>query len=128
MLELASAMCFIVMFFAGSNSFAQIIAIGIQVSPSTLNLKNQGTWVTFHTDIEYSAVAGASVTLNDVEIDWWKSDNQCNFVARFVIQDIKDLLLNISDYNTLTLCGETNDGVAFSGSVDVMVIDVNGKK
>ena len=116
------------MLLTGLSSFGEEpIEIEIQVSPSTLNLKNQGTWVTVHTDIAYSAVAGASVTLNGVDINWWKSDNQGNFVAKFVIQDIKNLPLLIGELNTLTLSGTTKDGKEFSGSADVMVIEVSGK-
>jgi hypothetical protein len=127
-LIMTSVMCFVLMIFSSLNSYSQI-TIEIQVSPATLNLQNQGSWVTVHTDIAYSAVAGASVTLNDVEIEWWKSDNQGNFVAKFVIGDIKGLeSLKIGEYNTLTLFGVTNDEVEFSGSADIMVIEVSGKR
>ncbi len=128
MLRLTSILCFVVMLLISLNSNSQEIAIEIQVSPSTLNLQNQGTWVTIHTDIAFSAVLGATVTLNDVAIEWWKSDNQGNFVAKFVIKEIKNLPLNIGDYNTLTLNGVTIDGVPFSGSAEVMVINVVPKK
>ena len=103
--------------------------IDIQVSPSTLNLQNQGEWVTVHTDIGYSLVDAASVTLNGVEISWSKYDNQGNFVAKFVIGDIVGLPgLIIGGYNTLTLEGVTTDGDEFTGSDQVMVINVIPKK
>ncbi|HOW25093.1 MAG TPA: hypothetical protein PK711_05425 [Bacteroidales bacterium] len=103
--------------------------IDIQVSPSTLNLQNQGEWVTVHTDIAYSLVDAASVTMNGVEISWSKSDNQGNFVAKFVIGDIVGLPgLIIGGYNTLTLEGVTTDGVSFTGSDQVMVINIIPKK
>ena len=93
----------------------------IDVAPSILNLTNAGQWVTVHTDIPYSILAGASITLNGVEINWSKADNQGNFVAKFVIGDIKNLPLKINDYNTLTLICYTSNCV-YSGSQDIKVI------
>ncbi len=98
--------------------------IVIEVAPKVLNLNNQGEVVTVHTDIGYSLVAGATVTLNDVEIYYWKSDNRGNFVAKFEIEDIKGLDgLVIDGYNTMTLAGELKDGTTFEGSVDIKVIE-----
>ena len=98
--------------------------IEIDVSPNVLNIQSQSTIVTVHTDIAYSLVVGASVFLNDVAIDWWKSDDRGNFVAKFVSDEIKTLDgLKIGDYNTLTLTGYTIDSVAFIGEQEIMVID-----
>ncbi len=97
--------------------------IEIQVSPNVLNLQNSGEVVTVHTDIAYGLVVGASVTLNDVEIDWWKSDNQGNFVAKFDIIDIKDLPLNIGELNTLKLTGTTIYGETFTGISEILVVN-----
>ncbi len=106
--------------------------IDIQVAPNVLNLQNQGEVVTVHTDVAYWSVEATSVTLNGIEIDHWKADNQGNFVAKFLIEEIKNLPLNIGELNTLTLTGTTNDGEAFTGSYDVKVIEVlpngGGKK
>mgnify|MGYP001415072775 CR=1 FL=1 len=100
------------------------IIIDIQVSPNVLNLQNSGEVVTVHTDIAYGLVVGATVTLNDVAISWWKSDDQGNFVAKFNISDIKNLPLKIGDLNTLVLTGTTINGDEFIGSYDVKVINV----
>ena len=98
--------------------------IEIDVSPNVLNIQSQSTIVTVHTDIAYSLVAGASVFLNGVAIDWWKSDDRGNFVAKFESDEIKTLEgLIIGDYNTLTLSGFTTGGEAFIGTQDIMVID-----
>ena len=98
--------------------------IEIDVSPNVLNIQSQSTIVTVHTDIAYSIVAGASVFLNGVAIDWWKSDDRGNFVAKFVSDEIKTLEgLIIGDYNTLTLNGFTTGGDAFIGTQEIMVID-----
>ena len=106
------------------------IMISIDVSPSVINLQNNGQVVTVHTDIKYSLVSGSTVTLNGIEISWWKSDDRGFFVAKFQIDDIKNMPLNIGEYNTLTLSGITCDGVLFSGSQEVKVINVipAGKK
>jgi hypothetical protein len=98
--------------------------IAIDVSPNVLNIQSNSTIVTVHTDIAYNLVLGASVTLNNVEIAWWKSDDRGNFVAKFNSDEIKTLDgLVIGDYNTLTLFGYTTDGDAFIGTQDIMVID-----
>ena len=98
--------------------------IEIDVSPNVLNIQSQSTVVTVHTDIAYSLVVGASVFLNGVAIDWWKSDDRGNFVAKFVSDEIKTLDgLIIGDYNALTLTGFTTGEEAFIGTQDIMVID-----
>ena len=109
-------------FFGPSTTFG--FDIEIDVSPNVLNIESQSEVVTVHTDIAYSLVAGSSVTLNDVKIYYWKSDDRGNFVAKFVSDSIKGLPLDIGGYNTLTLFGYTTDGDAFSGSQQIKVIDV----
>lgn len=106
---------------------AQDLQITIDVAPNVLNIQSQGSLVTVHTDIAYGAVSGATVKLNGVEINFWKSDNQGNFVAKFLMSEIKDLPLDIDDYNTLTLEGVTKTGQTFSGSQEILVIDVQPK-
>ena len=104
--------------------------IDIQVSPNILNLQSNGVVVTIHTDVAYSLVDASTVTLNAVEIQSWKADDQGNFVAKFNMDDIKDLDLDIGEYNTLTLEGITTDDETFSGSEEVLVINnvPKGKK
>lgn len=106
--------------------------IDIQVAPNVLNLQNNGEVVTVHTDVAYWSVEATTVSLNGIEIDHWKADNQGNFVAKFLIEEIKNLPLNIGEYNTLTLEGTTTAGEDFTGSYEVKVIEVvpngGGKK
>ena len=102
------------------------IEITIRVAPNVLNLQNQGEVVTVHTDLPYSSVAGTSVTLNGVAIDWWKADNQGQFVAKFVMSAIKSLPLKVGEYNTLRIEGTRTDATAFWGSASVLVIDKSG--
>jgi len=98
--------------------------IEIDVSPNVLNIQSESTIVTVHTDIAYNIVVGASVFINGVTIDWWKSDDRGNFVAKFNSEEIKTLDgLIIGDYNTLVLTGYTTGGEAFVGTQDIMVID-----
>ena len=102
----------------------QAFEIEIDVSPNVLNIQSESTIVTVHTDIAYSLVVGATVFLNDVAIDWWKSDDRGNFVAKFNSDEVKALDgLIIGDYNTLVLTGYTTGGEAFMGTQDIMVID-----
>jgi hypothetical protein len=104
--------------------------INITVSPNVINVASSSTVVTVHTDIPYSLVEGSSVilsvTVNEVVIDWWKSDNKGYFVAKFVAGDVKDVVES-GTTATLTLSGVTNLGEEFSGSDDVDIIDVKEK-
>ena len=81
-----------------------------------------------HTGIAFSSVEGGSVTLNGVEISWWKADNQGNFVAKFEMSEVKALAdsgdLQVPGENELTLVGYTTDGAEFSGAQTITVIDV----
>lgn len=98
----------------------------IEVAPNVLNLASQGSWVTVHTDIPYGEAVAADVTLNGVDIAWSKSDNQGNFVAKFVIAAIKDIV-EPGDEATLELVVLTTAGIEFIGSDTVKVISVKGR-
>jgi hypothetical protein len=122
----AGAFIFMLMLFV-QPLFAQTateIEIEIDVAPSVLNLSNSGTVVTVHTDIAYSAVEGATVTLNGIAIDWWKSDSRGYFVAKFDIDEVKGIV----DPGTclLKMEGETKSGELFWGEQQITVIA--GKK
>jgi hypothetical protein len=106
--------------------------ISIDVAPSTLNILSQGEVVTVHTSIAYSSVVGGTVTLNDLPISWWKADNQGNFVAKFLMSEVKALAevggLEVPGENELTLVGYTTDGAEFTGSQTITVINVSSAK
>lgn len=120
------------MLFTGFTS-DEILDITIDVAPNVLNIASSGTMVTVQTDIAYSAVDGASVTLNDVPIAWWKSDSSGQFVAKFNMGEVETLVTaGVLDKGeiTLKLSGTTKLGVNFSGAQLISVIDVTsaGKK
>jgi hypothetical protein len=121
---LASIGAFLMIFFSVP---ALCYEISIDIAPSTFNLAYQGTVVTVHTDIAYSSVVGASVTLNGIEIDWWKSDNRGNFVAKFNSAAIKDIV-KPGETATLRLEGLTVSNDHFTGTGTIKVIDVTGRK
>ena len=101
------------------------IPIQIDVAPNVLNIQSEGAIVTVHTDIAYSAVDGASVDLNGIAIQWWKADARGNFVAKFVMDEIKTLDgLIIDGYNVLVLYGYTTDRAPFLGEQEIKVIDI----
>ena len=81
-----------------------------------------------HTGIAYSSVDGGSVTLNGIAISWWKADNQGNFVAKFLMSEVKALAdaggLQVPGENELTLVGYTTDGAEFTGTQTITVINV----
>ena len=98
--------------------------IEIDVAPNVLNIQSSGTVVTVHTDIAYWTVVGSTVLLNDVEIQSWKADNRGNFVAKFFMDAIKDLPLEIGEYNILKLKGFDTGGQLFEGEQAIKVIEV----
>ena len=109
---------------ASSYSFESTI----RVAPNVLNIQSEGTVVTIHTDISFYAVDVSTVELNGLEISSWKADNQGNFVAKFLMDEVKALEdLNIGGYNTLTVEGYTYNGEYFVGVKDIIVIDVTAQ-
>lgn len=100
----------------------------ISVAPNTLNLQSMGQVVTVHTDIAYSSVDAETVFLNSIAIDSWKADNRGNFVAKFLMSEVKALAtdgyLAVPGENELTLTGSTKDGAEFTGSTSITVIDI----
>lgn len=105
---------------------SEAFEISIEVAPNVLNLQNSGEVVTVHTSIAFSSVTGGSVSLNGLPIDWWKADNQGNFVAKFVMDEVKALMANlvVPGENELTLVGYTTDGAEFTGTEFITVINV----
>jgi len=104
------------------------IAIKIRIAPKTLNLRSQGEWVTVHTNIAYSKVDAETVTLNEIPISWSKADNRGNFVGKFAMNEIKDLIcgeeLECPVRYEFTLEGYTTDNDLFSGSKTIRVINI----
>ena len=99
----------------------------IDVSPGILNLQSNGSVDTVHTNLDYDAVEVSSVFLNNVPLSFCKSDDLGYFVAKFDMDNIKGLPLAVGEYNTLLFVGVTDDGLAFSGSQDIKVINVMAK-
>ncbi|MEJ2622102.1 MAG: hypothetical protein P8163_18160 [Candidatus Thiodiazotropha sp.] len=108
----------------GAPMLAHAFDIDIQVSPNVLNIQSEGNVVTVHTDISYGSVDVYTVFLNSVPINTWKADDRGNFVAKFLMGEVKLLDgLIIGDYNTLKLIGDTWSGEAFSGEDDIKVLN-----
>jgi hypothetical protein len=98
--------------------------ITIQVSPNTLNLASEGKVVTVHTDIAYSAVNVYSVWLSGVPISSWKADDRGNFVAKFVMTEVKGIPdLEPNGMYEFVFDGETTSGEPIWGSTEVKIID-----
>ena len=97
--------------------------ISIDVAPSVVSLDSQGQVVTVHTDIAYGAVDAWSVALDGLGIQSWKTDNQGNFVAKFNLDDVKEMLRSkVGTDVVVTLTGVTKDGQKFSGTDTIKVI------
>ncbi len=102
-----------------------LLATGIRIAPNVLNLGSNGTVVTVHTELPFSSVIAASVSLNGIDIQSWKADARGNFVAKFSLDEVKSLFtsgtLEMGEV-LLTIQGETTSG-PFSGSATISVID-----
>ena len=102
--------------------------IAIDVAPNTLNIQSEGQVVTVHTSIAYGSVDHDNVFLNGIEISSWKADNRGNFVAKFLMSEVKALAdsgdLTVPGENELTLVGYTTEGTEFTGSQVITVIDI----
>jgi hypothetical protein len=104
----------------GSTEAAMEIAISI--APNTIVLGcDKGDRVTVHTDIALGVVDRATVELSGVSPLLIKADNRGNLVAKFDQASIEALVAPPDA--TLVLTGMTKDGVAFSGSDTVRVIE-----
>ena len=123
---LFSVMCLIMLQLAAFSvvpTQCQAFEITIDVSPNVLSLESNGQVVTVHTDIDYDLVDLSSVYLNGVHIYSWKSDLRGNFVAKFLMNEIKDLEMVLGEHNDFTLQGYTTLGEPFDGSQDILVVD-----
>ena len=110
-------------------AFAGVLEIDIDVAPNVLNIQNNGSIVTVHTNLPFGDVVAGGVELNGIDINSWKVDNRGYFVAKFLIDELKTLDgLRIDEINTLSLTGVLTDGTAFIGSSEIMVIDVVPEK
>ncbi|MBW1784627.1 MAG: hypothetical protein JRL30_28265 [Deltaproteobacteria bacterium] len=116
----------LIIFQAPAQSLA--FEIAIDVAPNTLNIQSQSQVVTVHTSIGYSSVDHDNVYLNGILINSWKADNQGNFVAKFLMEEVKALAdsgdLTVPGENILTLVGFTTDGAEFTGSRAITVINI----
>ena len=106
---------------AANRDLQEAEEIAIVVSPSTIALGSQGTVVSVHTNIPYGAVDKASLMLNDIEIAWTKSDNLGYLVAKFNLDDVKEIV-SVPEAK-LTLTGVLLDGTPFAASDSVQVRD-----
>jgi hypothetical protein len=94
----------------------------ITVSPATIVLGcDKGSLVTVHTDIPLSVVDRGSVELNGIAALYTKSDNRGNLVGKFDQAAIEAIIA--PPEATLVLTGETLDGIPFSGTDTVRVIE-----
>jgi hypothetical protein len=100
--------------------------IPIAVSPSSVNLESEGVWVSVHADIPYAAVATADLTLNGLEVSWTKADTRGELVAKFALDDVKSIIAPPSA--VLTLAGFTKDGLPFSGTDTIKVVQEGGNR
>jgi hypothetical protein len=115
----AAAGLAIAAFAVSARADEEPIVIGIQVSPSTVVIGGVNQWVTVHADIPYSIVAGASLSLNGIPVEWTKADSRGDLVGKFLFDSVQAIVE--PGTATLKLEGERYDGTPFSGSDTVLV-------
>lgn len=93
--------------------------IDVKVSPNTITLGSEGSWVSVHTDIALGLVDTSTLSLNGVPVAWTKADARGNLVAKFHLEDIKAIVE--PPEATLMLTGSTKDGAEFTGTDTVGV-------
>lgn len=125
LLKSAYLLTAILLMFTYSNFYAQVSEIEIEAAPNTLNILSQGKVVTIHTDIKFYEVVHQEVYLNGIEIYSWKSDNQGYFVAKFLMDEVKNLFefAELPTEADLTLIGTNIYGETFSGTTQITVVN-----
>ena len=91
----------------------------ITISPSTLVLSSPDTIVTVHSNIPYASVDTTTLTLDDIEATFSKSDACGDLVVKFARSDVKGIVE--PGPATLTLSGEFKDGSSFEASDEITV-------
>lgn len=91
----------------------------ITITPKTLVLSNSGTVVSVHSNIPYSLVVTASLTLNGLDADYTKADACGDLVVKFTRDDVKGIVE--PGEATLTLSGVLYDGSYFQASDTILV-------
>jgi hypothetical protein len=104
------------------------LTIMIDVAPNVLNLqRTDDKCVTVHTDIPYDEVNRTTVSLEvgagSITPYLCKSDLRGDLVAKFSMENVRELGLTIGEYNTFTLTGLDVNEESFSGSLDILVVN-----
>ena len=105
----------------GETSLDGDMLIDIVVAPQALVLGPSGVWVTVHADIPYAQVAPGTVSLSGIPATLTKPDTQGNLVAKFRQAAVEAIVA--PPQATLVLVGATRDGIAFSGSDTIRVLE-----
>jgi len=131
----ASLVAFVVI---PSSSYGQEVEeINIVIAPNVVAMNSMGTSVTVHTNIGIGDVDTEGnvllkqVTDTDVcnlidensyiEMSRYEVDDRGNFVAKFLMDDFKEMALCMNEINTFGLEGYTNDQGPFYGTDTVLV-------
>jgi hypothetical protein len=126
-LATAVALGFLLTVVPGSQVFADVQVV-VQVAPATILIgADQAEQVTVHAAIPYITVDAGTVKLNGLPPESTWADDRGELVARFLSADVEALpeVAKLGDIE-LTLSGVTKDGVDFSGTDTVRVVEFSG--
>ena len=102
-----------------ANSASEGEGYCITISPRTLILSSPDTIVTVHSNIPYSSVDTASLTLDGIPATYTKMDACGDLVVKFSRADVKGVV--VPGTAVLTLSGTFDDGTPFSASDTITV-------
>ncbi|HUT34391.1 MAG TPA: hypothetical protein VNE39_12975 [Planctomycetota bacterium] len=96
-------------------------AVVIAVSPSTISLGSKGGVVSVHADIPFSVVDCTTLDLSGLPAQSAFADDRGDLVVKVSLERVKAIIAPPSA--TLTLTGATKDGVPFTGTDTIRVVE-----
>jgi len=119
------------------NVIAEVVApVSFKISPTTLNLKSRGKWVTAFISKPPSCYTLDSINADSILLsvgessipaDWINRHGR-KFLLKFDRQALIAMLNGATGAITLTVSGSFTDGIAFEGQTTLRVIDPGKKK
>ena len=107
--------------YSGRTDEEPVEGVPMVVSPQTISFKSLGGCVSVHAEIPYSIVDCSTIEMNGLTPYLCKPDLRGELVAKFNLEAVKAIVSPPSA--TMVMTGATKDGVPFSGTDTVRVVD-----
>jgi hypothetical protein len=104
----------------------QLINVDLDLTPSTLNLKSEGRWISGYIYLpdgyNASEINLGTVKLNDsIPVDWGEA-KKSTLMVKFDRSDVEDLIGMPNESEELIVTGKTTDGTTFFGNETIRAI------